>query len=268
MIIGQANVARTAERIPGCATPMAMFPISMKIDATGELIAAYGQLGKETVRRVKPGEMNFDRVGGSCRPSEERPPNPPWIKERTEIWHLWPRFGLINCKVVSSSLGNRAIKASFHKTNDESEFELPFSCYDVERRVKYYAFKNAYFALERGPVSPWPVGQTRKVYWLSPEGNVQTIVLPYSSAIRESMVPTARGIVAFSRPATRDEDYGVYLVSTGPPKRILRGHAAGVTSPDGCKVAVLHDPDFDSRVEGRRVAAPITLKVLELCGVQ
>jgi hypothetical protein len=131
--------------------------------------------------------------------------------------------------------------------------------------MRYHVFKGAYFALEFDFRSPWPAGRERRAFWLYPTGRVETIVLPYSAAIRESAIPTARGIVAFAHPETRNDDYWVYLVTPNSAKRIVRGSASGMTSPDGCKVAMQHDPDFDARVEGRSVKAAVTLKVLELC---
>jgi hypothetical protein len=235
-------------------------------DAAGELWASYGELGKETTRKIKPGEINFDRgPEGSCRPWSERPANPPWVKEKTAIWHLWPRLGLINCQGPTASVRTQYIKARFHKPGDEAGVELPFSCYEVFGGLRYYAFKGAYLALEFDFRSPWPEGRDRRAFWLYPDGRVETVSFPYSQAIRARAIPTARGFVAFARPADREDDYGIYLITPQSTKRIARGNAAGVTSPDGCKVAMLHDPDFKARARTGGVATPVTLKVLDLC---
>ncbi len=235
-------------------------------DATGELFASFGELGKENIRKVTPGELTFDRgPGGSCRPWSERPRvHPPPASERTELWFLWPPVGVLNCH-GSSSILNRSTMASFHKSDDKRGVELPFSCYDVRRGLRYYAFKGAHFATENELVNPWPAGRDRRVYWLFPDGKVETIVLPYSMAIRESMVPTARGIIAFARPHKLGEEYGVYLVTTDSTKLILAGQATGVTSPDGCKVAVRHDADHEARLAGSPMRSQVTGKILEVC---
>jgi hypothetical protein len=178
---------------------------------------------------------------------------------------LWPSAGVIACNVRSYSFDTKTVAASFHRGNEAEGVELPFSCFDVRRGFQYYAFKEAYFATQQDIVTPWPIGKDRKAYWLFPNGRVETLTLPYSSAIRENMVPTVRGIVAFSRPISRNERYGVYLVTPKHTQRILDGHGSGVTSPDGCKVVVLHDPEYDARVEGRRASSPVTLKVLDFC---
>jgi hypothetical protein len=157
------------------------------------------------------------------------------------------------------------VAASFHSGGEANGVVLPFSCFDVRRGFKYYEFKRAYFTAEQDLVTPWPVGKDRKAYWLFPDGRVETLMLPYSSAIRESMIPTVRGIVAFSRPTSRTEQYGVFLVTAQRTERILEGHGSGITSPDGCKVAVLHDSEYDARLEGRRVSSPVTLKILDFC---
>lgn len=236
-------------------------------DATGELFASYGELGKEVVRRIKPGELLFDRaLTGSCRPWNERAETPDWLGKNTRFWHLWPNLGLINCRANDVSVRTRSVKAQFHPLSNVAGVELPFSCYQVFRGLRYHPFKGAYFSLEFDFRSPWPEGRDRKAFWLYPNGQVETIVLPFSTAIRESAVPTSRGIVAFAQPMKRSEDYWVYLVTPESSKRILRGNASGLTSPDGCRVAMLHDPEFNARVDGRSVSAPVTLKVLELCG--
>lgn len=235
-------------------------------DATGELWASYGELGKEATRKIKPGEMHFDRgPRGSCRPWSERPKTPSWVKEKIAIWPLSPYLGLLNCNVRAATVRTQYIKARFHKPDDEVGVELPLSCYEVSMSLKYYPFKGAYFSLEFDFRSPWPAGRDRRVFWLYPDGSVEVLVLPYSEIIRENAIPTAKGIIAFAQPTTREGDYGVYLVTPEATRRILRGHAGGVTSPDGCRVAMLHDPEYKARIENRSASARVTLKVLELC---
>jgi hypothetical protein len=233
---------------------------------TDELWAIYGKIGDETVQKIRPGEFTFDRgPGGSCRP--KRPPStrPAWLKQNTRFWQLWPATGHINCRAASANVRDRHVKARFHAPDDNVGIELPFSCYHVFRGLRYYPFKGAYFALEFDFRAPWPEGRDRRAFWLYPDGRVEIIALPYSTAIRENGVPTVRGIVAFARPVNRDDDYWVYLVTPESAKRVIRGNASGVTSPDGCKVAMLHEPEFGARVKGQPVNNPGTLKVLELC---
>jgi len=235
-------------------------------ETTGEIVALHGELGRENVFRAEPGKLLFDRgPTGSCRPLRERPALPDWAQDKTATIRLWPPVGVIACNVRSYSLETKDVPASFHKGGDTKGIELPFSCFDVRRGLKYYEFKQAYFTPQIDLVTPWPIGKNRKAYWLFPNGDVQTLKLPYSSAIRENMIPTVRGIVAFSRPVSKSEEYGVYLVTPEGTKHILRGHGSGITSPDGCKVALLHDQEYDARVDGRRVSSSPTLKILDFC---
>ena len=235
-------------------------------EITGEIVGLHGELGKEQVLKAEPGKLLFDRGPmGSCRPLRERPALPDWAREKTATMHLWPRLGLIACNVRSYSFNNRTVAASFHKAGDVNGIPLPFSCFDVRTGFKYYEFKQAYFTAEQDLVTPWPVGKDRKAFWLFADGSVETVTLPYSTAIRQDMLPTVAGIVAFSRPVSRNENYGVYLVTPGRTHRILDGHGSGVTSPDGCKVALLHDEEYDNRIQGRRVSVPVTLKILDFC---
>ena len=233
------------------------------VDESNELWAAYGELGKETVVKTSPGELTFHR-GGSCRPMRELAPLPEWSRSiATQV--LWPRVGVISCNVRSYSYANRQVPASFHKLTDPVGIELPFSCFDVRYGFKYYTFKGAYFAQQRDLVSPWPVGRDRKAYWLYADGKVETVLVPYSAVIRDTMIPTARGIVTLTEPASGDSNLGVYLITSAGPKRILRGYAGGSVSPDGCRLAVSHDPEFIRRIEHRRVSSTPSLKILELC---
>jgi len=233
---------------------------------TGELVASYGPLGKEISRTFKPGDIVFDRgARGSCRPWEERPPRPSWIQTDLAVWPLHPYQGFLNCNVPAATLATRNIRARFHTPTDRVGIEMPFSCYQVQTSLRYYRFKDAYFGLEFDVRSPWPEGRDRRVFWLHPNGAVQEIVLPYSDAIRDEVIPTARGLIAFSEPYTRQADYWVYLVNATTTKTILRGHARGVTSPDGCKVAILHDPEYRAHVEKRATNSRVSLKVLEIC---
>ena len=235
---------------------------------TGDVYAVYGPLGKETVRKIERGG-GFSFEGGptgSCRPSTERPGRPSWLSKNIHFFQLWPRAGVIDCQSGFPSMSEKYIKARFHRSDDPIGVVLPFSCYEVFRGLKYYPFKGAYFALEHDYRRPWPKDLDRRAFWLYPDGHVEIVVLPYSNAIREEGIPTARGLLAFARPTERGEDYWIYLVTPKTSKIILRGNAAGVTSPDGCKVAMLHDRKFDARVDGRRATTAVTLKVLQLCG--
>jgi len=94
---------------------------------------------------------------------------------------------------------------------------------------------------------------------------VEILTFPYSLAVRYYAIPVANGILAFSEPSSRKDDYWVYFLTPDSSRRLFRGHATGITSPDGCKVAMLIDPDFDARVSSRNVTTPVQLKVLDFC---
>jgi len=232
------------------------------------LIAVYGELGKETRRRVKPGEIWFDEGStGSCRPRSELPPRPEWAIESTQVWLLWPRLGVIDCQTRQVSPLTKHIKARFHRRDEEQGIELPFSCEQVSGYdgLRYYPYKGAYFSLEYDYRHPWPENRDRRAFWLYPDGHVETLTFPYSQAIRNYAIPVHDGILAFSRPATGKDDYWVYYLTPNSTKRLYRGNAVGITSPDGCRVAMLLDPDFKAKVRSRDVKTPVQLKVLDFC---
>ena len=233
--------------------------------SSGELFAFYGELGRESTRSIRPGEVSYDRgPGASCRPWSERPKKPDWLTGSIAFRPLSPYFGLINCNVAAATLHTKHIKARFHSPDDKAGVELPFSCYEVFTSLIYHQFKGAYFGLEFDFRSPWPANRDRRIFWVYPDGQTETHVLAYSELIRHNVIPTAQGIIAFSRPTSREGEDRTYLISEGKARILLRGPAAGVTSPNGCKVAVNHDEDYESRMRwgGKKRT---TLKVIELC---
>jgi len=237
-------------------------------DEDEHVIAVYGELGKEERKRVKRGELVFDTGSrGSCRPWSEGPPRPKWAKEDSAIWFLWPRLGVIDCQTRQVSPLTKHINARFHHDEEEVGIDLPFSCEEVSGydRLRFHPYKGAYFALEFDYRHPWPENQDRRAFWLYPDGHVEMLTFPYSQAIRNTAIPVRDGIVAFSRPASRDDDYWVYYLTPNSTKRLYRGSASGITSPDGCKVVMLIDPDFKAKVRSRDVKTPVLLKVLDFC---
>jgi len=231
-----------------------------------KVILLYGQIGHETRREAKPGEVTFQGGAmGSCRPWSEHPPRPSWADPKTTIWTLWPRLGVIDCQVRDVSVLTSQVKARFHRPGESVGVALPFSCYEVFPGPRYYPYKHAYFALEWDYRHPWPKGRDRRAFWLYPDGRVDTLTFPYSPAIRDYAIPVANGLLAFSEPSSRKDDYWVYFLTPKSSKRLFRGHATGITSPDGCKVAMLIDPEFRARVWSRKVTTPVQLKVLDFC---
>ena len=234
-------------------------------DATGELTAVFGELGKEIRRKVKPGGLLFDRGAEyrSCRPLSELPKPPAWAEGKYFVSNLRPEHGVVSCG--TRDFHERNIRARYHTRIDPVGIQLPFTCHEVREGLRYYAFKGAYFTQENGPIRPWPRDRERKAYWLYPDGKVETLVFPYSTAIRGNMLPTAGGIVSFSFPDTREEKYRVHLIGSTGMRELFPGNGAGVVSPDGCKVAMLHDPDYTARVRTSGVSTPVRLILLDFC---
>ena len=233
--------------------------------STGELLAFYGDLGKEKIYSVGPEGLTIDRgPRGSCRPWGERPRRPEWLSNDSAFWPLSPYLGFLSCGVRAATLDTSSVTARFHRPGDEIGLKLPFSCYEVSNSLKYYEFSGAYFGLEFDYRSPYPNKRTRRVFWLHPDGRVETHVLPQSEVVRHAVIPTAKGYLAISRPTTRDGTYEIYLVTPQGVTPVVPGDGVAVTSPDGCKVAILHDPQRTARRFRDRPATK-TLKVLELC---
>jgi hypothetical protein len=232
---------------------------------TDELWASYGPLGNEVTRRIKRGEMSFDSGTQyqTCRPFSERPQPPEWARGRFFVWNLRAGHGVLSC--ATRDYYEKTVKARFHRIDDSIGVELPFTCYDVRRGFMYYPFKKAYFAQEFAPVIPWPQGRDRKAYWLYPDGRVETIVFPYSSAIRGEMLPTVKGILSLNVPESRTEDYRIHFIAPEGIKELYRGYGFGVVSPDGCKIAMNHDEDYAARVRTSGVTTPVKFIVVDFC---
>jgi hypothetical protein len=261
----QRDFGRTGSQI--CYADGYISYVMLADDEDAHFIAVFGELGKETKRRVKRGEIAFDRGSmGSCRPWSERPTRPNWAQKDTTIWYLWPRLGVIDCRTRAVNFYSRRILAQYHRSNDPTGIDLPFSCYEVFNGLKYYPFKGAFFALEWDYRSPWPHGRDRRAFWLYPDSRVETITFPFSDVIRQSAIPVTNGLLAFSHPDGALEDYWVYFITPRSSTRVERGYGIGITSPDGCRVAILITPDFKKRITSRDVATPTYSKVLDFCG--
>jgi hypothetical protein len=232
---------------------------------TDELWASYGFLGSEITKKVKPGEIHFNRGGyyKTCRQITDRKPMPSWAEGKYFVWALRDEHGVFNCG--SSNFHEKRVNARMHRWDDPVGVELPFTCYSVRRGFVYYPFKGAYFTQEIGPVIPWPVGRDRKAFWMYPDGKVETLVFPYSTAIRGDMLPTVKGIVAFSSPESLSEEHRIHLITPSGMRELYGGHGGGSVSPDGCKLAMIHDEDYSARLRSSRSTKPNTFKVLDFC---
>jgi hypothetical protein len=143
------------------------------------------------------------------------------------------------------------------------------------RGFDWVPFKRAYFVVgdyfqvdSRHPSggfnrSPWPKGISMPAWWLYPDGRVEEIKLPAGHWLQTTVVPTATGFATINTYFTVGQA-GVYLIRGNNVTRILEGFVEQLAvSPDGCKIAVNHDPK--PLETNARNNEHVTLKVIELC---
>jgi hypothetical protein len=239
---------------------------------TNRLWINYGKLG-ETVRLERgPGQGEFDPV--TCRPIKELPPRPEWTAGLAVRW-LRPEHGLL---VLGSAETSEFMKNSPISYCPEGEkarcVETPLRRRE-SRGFEWVPFKRAYFVIgdyfrvnPRQPsggfnLSPWPSGLPMPVWWLYPDGRVEEIKLSPGPWLRNFVFPAKVGHLTIGEGPTRWE-HSLYLLRSERGEAIIHGlfHAQAV-SPDGCKLAVNHDPKpLETNARNYR---HVTLKVVELC---
>jgi hypothetical protein len=232
-----------------------------------------GPFGSESIVDEKvtdPKNFNWE----TCRPYSELPPRPEWTKGLAVRW-LRPEHGLL---VLGSADPKEVFKntpISYCPSGEKARcIELPIKQRE-SRGFDWVPFKGAYFIVgdyfqtdlrhPRGGInrSPWPKGAPMPVWWLYPDGRVEEIKLPAGPWLRNFVFPSQVGMVTIGEGPTRWE-HSLYLVRGGAGERTIHGlfHTQAV-SPDGCKIAVNHDPKpLETNARNNK---HVTLKVIELC---
>ena len=239
---------------------------------TNRLWINYGKFG-ETVRQERgPAQGEFDPV--TCRPIKELPPRPEWTQGLAVRW-LRAEHGLL---VLGSADPKEAFKntsISYCPGGEQARcIKLPIKQRE-SRGFEWVPFKGAYFVVghyfqvdPKHPSggfgrSPWPAGIPMPVWWLYPNGQVEEIMLPTGHWLQTIVVPTVLGFATTNTYFTTGQA-GVYLVRGEKVSRIFEGFVEQLAySPDGCKIAVNHDPrPLETNARNNR---HVTLKVVELC---
>lgn len=238
----------------------------------------YGKLGETTRLERGPSQGEFDPA--TCRPVKEVQARPEWTKGLAVRW-LRPEHGLL---VLGSSDPKEALKNTPIRYCPGGE---KARCMDtlLKRReskgFEWTPFKGAYFVSSeyfyedsRHPAggytrSPWPLNQLRPVWWLFPDGSIETILLP-SGPWREggsiAFLPTVEGVFVQSHNLSKTGlgNAGAYLVHGEKITKLASAYVESPSvSPDGCRVAYVHDP-YDRFPREKRLSQ-ITLRVVEFC---
>jgi hypothetical protein len=222
--------------------------------------------GLETVTPLVNAEW-FNRF--SCRYYEQKPQ---WDRGHASLPLLEEHGSLF----FKDSRENNPIM--FFPPTSEKGVPLPIGTRQVwHNLVQYAPFKNAYLLYpiayidpetgKEDPIGPWPKGKPVPMWWLTPDGKVTTEHIPYMPFMRggsRGFYPTRAGIFITSHKTDdlgKPGDAGGYLAQASSVEKLITGLLENVSvSPDGCKVAFLHDPYTTEPVSER-----VKVKVVSLC---
>lgn len=234
----------------------------------------YGKLGAEKREErgtLKPGEY-YDTY--TCRHHSELPSLPDWTKG-LGIRRLIPEHGFL---INEYSFRNTPYSFCSPKAEQSQCVPMPIKRREI-MGFRWYPFKQAYFAVghyfrvvPNHPdggfgESPWPKDLPMPVWWMYPDGRTEEIKLPAGPWLRTFVFPTRSGMVTIGEGPSAFEQT-LYLVNDGGGIPLLHGlfqgsHLGHFVSPDGCKIAVNHDPKPLQTTA--RNFKHVTLKVIDFC---
>jgi hypothetical protein len=166
----------------------------------------------------------------------------------------------------------------FYRTGAKDEITLPVRRSDVDAyNVRYAEFTKGYFLY--GHVyfdeklgrwsSSWPEGRPHVAWWLTPEGKVTELPIANYEGLMRSMhefYPVLNGIffVTSSSRGRYPGTMGGYLLNGNEAVHVIAGRLSNVSvSPNGCRVAFVHDPSDTEH--GKDRLDRITVKMADLC---
>jgi hypothetical protein len=189
---------------------------------------------------------------------------------------LHPTTGFLVADVPPLQVRNAPV--TYHSDDHAKGVPMPFKSQEYAYRG-FYPFKNAHFVIARFAVpdrnsgklpldtdtvtvfDPGPRGWMPSYWWLYPDGHLETgSIRPSHSPRTDAILPFRDGVAWFVGSYQLGiEAAGLYVTSGRIERRVLVGFVrAASTSPDGCKIAVNHDPG--------NYSGPGTLKVIDMCG--
>ncbi len=169
-------------------------------------------------------------------------------------------------EVGKKYLGSYDMPLRLFPPGNTTGIELPLKQWQVtEKPVTYVEFANAYlmYAPQPAPrtgITTWPKNQPYPVHFLSPDGTVRTVNIPYIKGMSglANFWAVRDGILVSIGAHPRRT--GTYFVpnGNGQPQRVINGIILPATvSPDGCKLAFNHSP-YNDKVRGG-------LKIINFC---
>lgn len=228
--------------------------------------------GHETIAPFLKTEW-FNRF--SCRYYEEKPN---WIIQGHETLPLMDGHGFLDWSLEEEVQPRQKRRITFYQSAYTDGIKLPISMRQVWRtEVVYASFKGGYLLAPHSYIDPetwkeeaiglWPKGKPVPMWWMAPDGTVTTEEVPYMPFMRggsRAFSPTRKGIFISTHKTDdmwKPGEAGGYLAQGGKVTKLITGMLEQITvSPDGCKVAFLHDPYVPAPVLER-----VKVKVINVC---
>lgn len=172
-------------------------------------------------------------------------------------------------------LGSYEMPLRLFPPGNTTGIELPLKQWQaMDKPLTYSSFSDTYliYSSVHNPgtgVTSWPKNQPYPIHFLSPDGTVRTVNIPYIEGMTgaANFWATRAGIVV--------NDYGpggklaVHFVANDNQRvaKILDGTILPATvSPDGCKLAFNHTIYQAQGINGMAIAkVPPTLKIINFC---
>jgi len=239
-----------------------------------------GQIVEEQVRSL-PNQYQVHPF--SCRYYDVPPP---WVVKGREIAPLLEEHGYLDWGPSVGSVdreeSSKNTPLTLYHPGAAGGVQLSIGRQQVRTYgLSYGPFRKAYLISSvryRDPVTgvvqhvegSWPKGKSLPVWWLTPEGKTTEVEIPYAPfmsrgyrqflAVKEGIFVRSNALAVGGGAG----DAGGYLVQEGTIRKLITGllHNPAI-SPDGCKVAFVHDP-YDTEFPKDR-AGRITVKAIDLC---
>lgn len=220
--------------------------------------------GQETVTPLANIEW-FNQF--SCRYYEHKPD---WDRGHLSL-PLLEEHGSLFWK---GSISGQNTPIMFYPSSDNRGIPLPIGTREAwPSLTRFVPFKNAYLLwgysyIDKvtGTEYPYiPLDKSQPLWWLTPDGRVQEQAIPIKPwmrkqefyAIQDGLLVASRGITDLGEPGVS----GGYIVRHETEQKVMSGLLESVAvSPDGCKVALIHDP-YTKEPFYKRVG----LKIISVC---
>ena len=231
-----------------------------------------GPPGAERTTALQKKAWLFNRF--SCLYVDQRPvwaPGP-------EIRPLREEHGYLDFRHTGSGLPVNP-SVMYYRTGSKDGIALPVRSSDIRpENIRFAHFANAYLLYgddgykdpKTGRLSAdWPKERQHVAWWLTPEGKVTEIRIANNLGLMGGMhefFPVLNGIffVTSSSRGRYPGTMGGYMLNGNEAVHVIAGRLSEVSvSPNGCRVAFVHDPS-DTEY-GKDRLDRITVKMADLC---